>query len=128
MTLTPGAYPSEAPFNYSTVGYSPALPTNIRLGCIGLPRTNTLAYYENPLITTVKSFIVQAPEGFISAESFTVHRWNELWAGLDQLVVAVNLLPAIIAPVGGAHTKFGSALKTLFPYSIWGQCYKTIIY
>jgi hypothetical protein len=27
----------------------------------GLPRTNTLAYYENPQITAVKSFIVQAP-------------------------------------------------------------------
>ncbi len=26
----------------------------------GLPRTNTLAYYKNPYITDVKSFIVQA--------------------------------------------------------------------
>ncbi len=39
-----------------------ASPTKIRLGWKGLPRSNTLAYYENPLITTVKSFIVQAPE------------------------------------------------------------------
>ena len=38
------------------------LLSNIRLGWKGLPRTNTLAYYENPLITAVKSFIVQAPE------------------------------------------------------------------
>jgi hypothetical protein len=38
-----------------------ASPTNIRLGWKGLPGTNTLAYYENPLIMTVKSFIVQAP-------------------------------------------------------------------
>jgi hypothetical protein len=37
-----------------------ASPTNIRLGWKGLPWTNTLAYYENLLITTVKSFIVQA--------------------------------------------------------------------
>jgi hypothetical protein len=31
-----------------------ALPTNIRLGWRGLPRTNTLAYYENPQITVVQ--------------------------------------------------------------------------
>jgi hypothetical protein len=29
-----------------------------------LPGTNTLAYYENPCITAVKSFIVQAPAIF----------------------------------------------------------------
>jgi hypothetical protein len=28
-----------------------------------LPGTNALAYYKNPLITSVKSFIVQAPGG-----------------------------------------------------------------
>jgi hypothetical protein len=27
---------------------------------MGLPETNTLAYYENPYITAVKCFIVQA--------------------------------------------------------------------
>ncbi len=43
------AYPSEAPFRYL------ASPTNIRLGWKGLPGTNTLAYYKNPLITAVKS-------------------------------------------------------------------------
>jgi hypothetical protein len=37
-----------------------ALPTNIRLDWKGLPRTNTLAYYENPEIAAVKSFIAQA--------------------------------------------------------------------
>ncbi len=42
--------------------WSPALPANIRLGWKGLSGTNTLAYYENPYITAVKSFIVQAPE------------------------------------------------------------------
>ncbi len=36
------------------------LPTNIRLGCKGLPGINTLAYCENPLITAVKSLIAQA--------------------------------------------------------------------
>jgi len=35
--------------------------TNIRLGWKGLSRTSTLAFYENPLITAVKSFIFQAP-------------------------------------------------------------------
>jgi len=38
-----------------------ALPTNIVLGWKDLPRTNGLAYYENPKITAVKGFIVQAP-------------------------------------------------------------------
>ncbi len=37
-----------------------ALSTNIRLGWKGLTETNTPAYYENLLITAVKSFIVQA--------------------------------------------------------------------
>ena len=36
------------------------LPANIRLGWKSVPRTNTLAFYENPQITTVKSFIVHA--------------------------------------------------------------------
>jgi hypothetical protein len=38
-----------------------ALTTNIRLGWKGFPGTNILAYYENPLITSVKSFIRFAP-------------------------------------------------------------------
>jgi hypothetical protein len=38
-----GAYPSEVPFRVGIL----ALPTDIRLGCKGLPGTNTLAYYEN---------------------------------------------------------------------------------
>jgi hypothetical protein len=40
-----------------------ALPANIKLGWKGLPDTNTLVYYKNPKITTIKSFIVQAPGG-----------------------------------------------------------------
>jgi hypothetical protein len=36
-----------------------ALLTNIRLGCKGLPGTNTLSEYKNPQITASKSFIVQ---------------------------------------------------------------------
>jgi hypothetical protein len=38
----------------------PTSPTTIRLGWKGLSGTNTLAYYENPQIIAVKSFIVQA--------------------------------------------------------------------
>jgi hypothetical protein len=37
-----------------------ALPENIRIGWRGFPGTNTLADYKNPLITGVKSFMVQA--------------------------------------------------------------------
>ena len=54
-----GAYPSEVPFRCSTLGYAPT--TNIRLGWKGLPGTNSLAYFENPLITAVISFMIQAP-------------------------------------------------------------------
>ncbi len=36
---------------------------NIRLECVCLIRANTLAYYGTELITTVKSFKVQAPVG-----------------------------------------------------------------
>jgi hypothetical protein len=35
-----------------------ALPTNIRLGSKDLLGTSTVAYYRNPYITTIKSFIV----------------------------------------------------------------------
>jgi hypothetical protein len=38
-----------------------ALSTNMRLGWKGLPGPNTLAYYENPYITDVKSFITLDP-------------------------------------------------------------------
>ncbi len=37
------------------------MATNITLGLRGLPGTNTIAYYENPYITVVKSFTAQAP-------------------------------------------------------------------
>jgi hypothetical protein len=50
-------YLSGAPFS----GRPLALPKNIRLGWKGLPGTNTLAYYENLLITAVKSFVRLAP-------------------------------------------------------------------
>ncbi len=49
-------------FKGASLWQAPALPAHIRLSWRGLPLTNTLAYYENPLITAVKSFIVQAPE------------------------------------------------------------------
>jgi hypothetical protein len=44
------------------LGQTPALPTNIRLGCKGLPGSSTLAYHENQYITGVKSFIILAPD------------------------------------------------------------------
>ncbi len=37
------------------------LPTNIRLGCNGLPGTNAQAYYENLYIMAIKSFITLSP-------------------------------------------------------------------
>ncbi len=47
-----------------TLGYAPALLTNIRLGWKSLPGTNTLAYYENSKITDGKSFITLTPGPF----------------------------------------------------------------
>jgi hypothetical protein len=40
---------------------TPEVGSNIRLGWKGLPGTNTLAYYTQILITTVKSFITLTP-------------------------------------------------------------------
>jgi hypothetical protein len=56
-----GAYPSGAPKITSPLVRLLALHTKIRLGCKGLPGTNTLAYYEHLSITDVKSFITLAP-------------------------------------------------------------------
>jgi hypothetical protein len=41
---------------------APALPTYIRLGWKSTEVVNNLAYYDTSIITTVKYFIVQAPE------------------------------------------------------------------
>jgi len=41
-----GAHPIEEQLKSSSIGWSPALPTNIRLGCKGLSGTNTLAYHD----------------------------------------------------------------------------------
>jgi hypothetical protein len=61
VNTAPGAYPRvEHPIGAS-FGKAPALPANIRLGWKGLPEMNTLAYYENPYITAVRGFTVQAP-------------------------------------------------------------------
>jgi hypothetical protein len=41
-------YPSVKHLKGASLGWGPALPTNIRLGLKGLPGTSALAYYENP--------------------------------------------------------------------------------
>jgi hypothetical protein len=58
----PGACPSAEHLKDSSIGWSSALSTNIRLGWKGLLGTNTLAYYEYPLLTDKKSFITLAPD------------------------------------------------------------------
>ncbi len=62
--MRPGAYPRVEHLEGASLGKALALPANIRLGWKDSPRTNILAYYENPYITAVKSFIVQAPTYF----------------------------------------------------------------
>jgi hypothetical protein len=56
----PGAYPTVSRLKGGTLRKTPALSTIIRLGRKGLPRTNTLAYYENYKLTAAKSFITLA--------------------------------------------------------------------
>jgi len=46
--------------------------------------TNALAYYENPKITAVKSFTVQAPGG------------EQLIQSVGPELVAANILPQLI--------------------------------
>jgi hypothetical protein len=43
----PGAYPIVQHQKGTSIGYVPALQTDIRLDWKGWPWTNTLAYYEN---------------------------------------------------------------------------------
>jgi hypothetical protein len=63
------SWPTECPG--ASLGWAPALPAYIRLGFKGLQGANTLAYYENPLITVaVKSFIGLAPGANRSARIF----------------------------------------------------------
>ncbi len=42
------AYATVEHVKMALPGQALALPSNIRLGWKGFPRTNTLAYYENP--------------------------------------------------------------------------------
>jgi hypothetical protein len=53
----PRAYPKGVLLLGAPHGQAPALISHIRLGCKGLPVTNTKAYYELSKITAVKSFI-----------------------------------------------------------------------
>jgi hypothetical protein len=54
--VRPGAYPRVEQLKGASLGLAPALPANIKLDWIGFPGTNTLAYYENSLITNKKFF------------------------------------------------------------------------
>ncbi len=55
------------------MGEAPAFTANTRLSWKGLPGTDTLAYYENLLITAVKSFIVQALFFHINGKEATIN-------------------------------------------------------
>jgi len=45
----PGAFPIVEHLKGASIGYGPALPTNIRLGWKGLPAARDKhSYYENP--------------------------------------------------------------------------------
>jgi len=59
-------------------GAAPALPANIRIGLKGLLRTNTLAYYGNPQVTAIISFMIQAPDGAMVTIGKYGNNW-EIW-------------------------------------------------
>jgi len=44
--VRPGAYPREEHLKGVSLGWAPALPTNIRLGWKSLSGTNAAGYYE----------------------------------------------------------------------------------
>ncbi len=56
-----GAYPIVEHLKGSSIGYVPALQTDIGLGWKSLQWTNTLAYYKHLYITAVKSFFNIGP-------------------------------------------------------------------
>jgi hypothetical protein len=56
---------------------------DISLGWRGLTGTNTLAYYENPKITAIKSLIVQAP-GAIVIKQFRAVSYESTFCGEGQ--------------------------------------------
>jgi hypothetical protein len=61
LLVRPGAYPIVEHLKGASLGETPALLQNIRLGWEGLPGTNTQAYYKHFLITAIKSFITLPP-------------------------------------------------------------------
>ncbi len=58
LRARPGVYPRVEHLKGSSIGWAPALPTNIRLGWKRLQGTNTLAYREHSLITALKNNII----------------------------------------------------------------------
>jgi len=64
----PGAYPRVEHLKSASLGQAPASPANIRLGWKSLSGTNSLAYYENSLITAVKSFVILDTERLLTAK------------------------------------------------------------
>jgi hypothetical protein len=62
------------------------LPTSIRLGCKGLPETNTLAYSEYSLFTDVKRLITLGP----GVNVINTFRLRHLLRGLARVFVLVK--------------------------------------
>ncbi len=71
-----------------------ALIANIRLGWKGFPGRNTLAYYKNPLITSVKSFVTLAPGcvGLKKSSNLPVHRPKGAWTSSETGNCNVSLV------------------------------------
>jgi hypothetical protein len=83
-------YAGEAAFRSSILGRLLALPTNIRLYWINLPRTNNLAYYPNAKITAVESFMTLGPGPNIL---------KLFYYNLQMLVVSWSVCPSQAFPV-----------------------------
>jgi hypothetical protein len=61
MWVRPVAYPKVENLICASLTLAPVLSANVRLGWNGFQGTNTIAFYENPSIKAVKSFIGLTP-------------------------------------------------------------------
>ncbi len=98
FVMKAGAYPSEAPFRCAILDRLLVLPTNIRLGWNGLPRTNTIAYYKPSQITAFKSFITMCQVAFMHCKYvfYTCKYYSILKTHNGETTLAYLIFPFVM--------------------------------
>ncbi len=94
--MRPGAYPRVEHLQGALLGEALALPVIIRLG---LPVTNTLAYYISSSITDRKSFITLGPAGEAGGFHCQSFMLSFLVFMLSVIMLNVVML-SVVAPSG----------------------------